>query len=296
MPSPARRLKGWTRKPPAWAVVDWQHPLARDLTYCLLFNQGGGTTLAGELGLPTGRGPITPTKTAITLSAGATWGFGALNFDDSVNAIVDLGSQNGLTGTNFTIISRVKMASDLADGELRTINGQNNSGGSEKILGSIYLEDIAGGGSVDQRFTYWRNDTARNLLSTTSPVSPQWYTVGLTVSGSAGVLYVDGVAENTSSTIPAAQTTANPGNLRVGFAGAFTGAPWSGLIDFWYLWYGRALSEREVRAVTTRPYAFILATPPKRRFGRASAAPGPTGAFNAAWCGNTNRVQSIGRM
>lgn len=222
-------------------LIDWSHPSTDRLRHAFLLNDGGGIPLNS-----TGYWAEFPSIGAGRTWTGAGWDGNVQDHDGSTTAYLDLGAQADLTG-DFAVVARVR--TDTTTG-LHTVFGSNKSDGSERIAGSLYVENDATTGSVP-KFVYWRSDVATAVVGATTVAIGQWYTVGVVLSGTTATIYLDGKIDG-SGTVAGA-ITATAGNFRVGFAGAYTGAAWDGQIALFCLWT-RPQPPDEALSLSVDPY------------------------------------------
>lgn len=240
---------GWgSQKPPFGTPLDYNHPSTLGLRWALPFNEGRGATLYNPLR------HVTTTLSYPTLGATATWMGPGLDFGATTTSLVDLGAQADLVN-DFTVLMRVK--TDTVAG-LRTFFGMNSSGGAERVTGSLYLESA--------KVSYWEGSGNDHVLVGVQTLAVNtWYTVGFARQATGGspawnlTSYVNGTQEETA-TNNRTPSTASAGNLRVGFAGSYTGAPWDGLIDWFFLWT-RALSLTEIQQIQAAPFDLYYRAP-----------------------------------
>lgn len=247
----------WKHKPPPGARLNLAHPSVRSMRYCLPFSENGGTSVVNQaypLTLETAGAASAP-----TLGTGATWGREGIDFDNSTTAYVDCGDDDGLTG-ELTIMVRAYL--DVVSG-LDCLCGDNKTDGSERQVSLYYEANL---------LSCWVN-SVQVLNGATALSALRWYTYALVRSGSTGswtyTSYIDGRQDDTNTTATNPTTSAN-GNWRFGFAGAYTGAPWEGPIEFAYLWL-RPLAVTEVQDLSLYPYSIF--TGPRRRVVSSPAAP-----------------------
>jgi hypothetical protein len=267
---PVRR----TKKPNAGARLNAADPRARGLRYALAFNEGGGGYLASAGDLrnhaPQGPAPSTvPTAPVIGSAANVTWSAKrCLTYASSTSSYVDLGQNDDTTG-EVTWVAHVRPTSIPA---LSTIFGQNRVDGSESI-DSVYLSS--------GKLSWWSNSgsTGTEVINGTATLSADTsYRLAGRRSGSAGAwTYTTWINEEQDDTAAYASNpslyTSPDGNFCVGFAGAYTGAPFIGDYDCFFFWHGVALKDPDLLALSANPWQ--LFEPAKRSWSfPAPAAPG----------------------
>jgi hypothetical protein len=264
----------WTQKPPVAARLNWSHPSAKGLRYALPFNEGVGTVAINQAYPYTVA--VAGGATTGTLAAGATWAAGrGLNFAGGATSYVQLPVDTGLAG-QISILMRAYLGDATG---VRALYGDNTVSGNERSVASYVNAS---------KVEVWHGTTAtpvQPIVGVQTISTGRWYTYAMVRSGASGAWnyssYIDGVVDATGSTASNPDNTGAT-NWRVGFAGGYTGAPWSGWIDYFYLWT-RVLSSSEVQDLTGAP--FSLYAPAARWPILSAGVAGP--AFNPAWASRT---------
>lgn len=218
-------------KPHYSVSPNYGHWAFRSLRYLFPLNeyQGG---FAFNDAYPNTLGTVTLVDRG-TLGSTAAWAPGrGLRLPDDTGSYIDVGADNGL---NTEMSFRCRFCMNAVSETLYTLFGANTVGGSEKRLGSLYVETSASTGSVP-KLVYWRNSTVRTVICSTQIAAGRWYDVTLTVAGTAGswtcTVYLNGAQDGQATGVTQnADTTGTPGNVRIGIAGAFLTAAMDGWID-----------------------------------------------------------------
>ena len=227
-------LSRFQTKPRAGAVLNWAHPLARELLARYLFNEGAGTSLFNLIGSKHATLSMDPTNDWV----GSIHG-GALDFDGVDDFGLSDVSVHGLVAATLIVWFRT------ATSQTAAIANFPNTGvisgfavrliGVDAILGAVgaSVSDAAVGGTV----VY--NDS-------------RMHQIALTYDGVVSKLYFDGVLVG-STTTAAGTITAASNTLNLGRSGP-GGTSLTGQIDDVRA-YRRALSAEEMAWLYTDPYA-----------------------------------------
>lgn len=237
-------------KPPFGTRLNLGHPLCRDLRYAFAFNEPTGSFRLHNAAAPLTSSTATQAATA-SRGTGATVVGQGVRFDNSTTAYLELGDTGALAAANLTVIMRVRH--DGGAGTLHTLLGANDAVGNEGGI-AIYRESSL--------LSVWQgtgNSASVNVCNGAGTLSAdRWYTVAVRRRVVTGTYFyttwIDGRQDDTGSTASAPFDQPDDSGLaRIGFAGAYTGAPWSGWIDWAYVWL-RPLGDAEVPEVVRNPW------------------------------------------
>jgi hypothetical protein len=287
---PVLTRKPRARKPPLSAGLNLAHKWAPGLRYALAFNEPGytegGVRLVRNHAYPLQASTTTPpTKvgsfgtatTDLSWVAGPPFSRQSLRWASSTTSYVDLGQNDNTTG-EMTWLAWMRPTSLTG---LLCVFGQNKSDGSESC-DSIYLES--------SKVSWWTHfpsvPTTTQILNGTATLSTNtFYRCVGRRSGAAGAwTYTTWINETQDDTATNANqpgvTTAADGNFRVGFAGAYTGAPFVGDYYFFGLWT-RALPDSAIRSLSLNPWQLwsmpSLAPAPRRGLVSVGGGEPPAG-------------------
>lgn len=227
-------------KPPQGSTVDYNHPLAQGLVYCVLFNENSGNILKD----------LSAQNDNTNLLNGPSWNgdySGSLFFDGSNDNTI---STIGTTFYNykkdfavFTIYKRVSVPSLGYFGQSvnNTDNGNTN----------VWIFHNGGGNSL-----YFGVYTQSGLKSTAAYTinSNQWYSLAGTYNGAQVKFYVDGTLRGTANTTEDMKVSPNS-QIMLGKDPRF-GFFHSCYHAVTYV-YNRSLAEEEIRSLHENPYQFI---------------------------------------
>lgn len=254
-----------TQIPPLGTRLDPCTTGRAGLHWALPFNDQAGVTVFNELQYYDRSNTVYTQTTHPTLGdltgVGLSWLKGnGMRYTSTTTSFVDCG-QNDITTGEITWLAWLK-PNTLPT--LSSIFGQNISSGVESI-DSVYLTS---GGNV----SWWVNNTGgqtEELNGTAGSVeADNFYRIAGRRSGVSGAWnYSVWINERLNDS--ATGVTRNPavrasdGNFTVGFAGAYTGAPFVGdYFGFWF-WRNRALSDDTILHYSKRPGDLYM---PRRAF------------------------------
>ncbi len=242
-------------KPPFGTRLDPTQPGFKGLYYALPLNDKSGQTAFNEPQYYDRSVTLYSTAAMPSLGSATTVKFdnGGLLYTSSTTSFLDCGQNDRTTG-ELSWIAHCKPTSFAA---LVTIFGQNTSGGDESV-DSIYLEST--------KLTWWiYSGSSEQVLNGTATLEVnKKYRFAGRRSGASGAwsytTWIDEVPDDTNTTTGNHAVRAGDGNLRVGFAGAYTGAPFVGTYDCFFLWR-RALPTEELLGYSRNPYNLYLPRP-----------------------------------
>lgn len=198
------------------------------------FDEGSGTTATDSVGGNDG-----------TLAAGATWATGRI-----INAV----SLNG-TGGSYVFLP-AGIVSTLNDFSITAWVFLNSSSAWQRVFdfgsgsGSyMFLTANTGGGQI--RFSMLNNGTG-NDLNGTAPSLNAWHHLVVTLSGSTGTLYIDGVAVGTNSSVTLKPSALGSTTQNYIGKSQYDDPILNGRVDDFRI-YNRALSAAEISALANPP-------------------------------------------
>ena len=238
-------------KPPFGAArVNWAHPLARDMSTCLLFNEGGGKP----------QSPARETQGAGWSITGAVWRTGPggkqLSFDNT-SKFVSYDTNNFPFGSLVTVSAVV--IPDL-------VNSAVHSVFRDSTTTAIYLWST----------NVWAgySSPSNEILGTSTVVAGTTYRVTLVLTPAGRALYVNHAQERAD----VGTATSGSGAIKIG-SDDFS-QHWSGGIISWCKW-NRALSAADVAWLYNEPYSFLRPAIRRRYF-----VPAAGGATWPGWMWN----------
>lgn len=254
------------RKPIFGTRLQLGSPHIPSMRYAFAFNETPGNLHNYNAAFPlTSSNSLQADKS--TLGSGAAVSGLGVKFDGSTTAYVDVGNDQGWVA-QVTFMARVYYNTTFPS--LTTVCGDNSPSGNENQF-SYYLE--SGKPSI------WTN-TVNPLTAAGSSTltASRWYTLCAVRSGSTGswnyYSYIDGRLDQ-SVTGHATNPASGARPMRFGFAGSYTGAPWSGYFAWAYMWT-RALSGAEVLDLHKNPWQLWGPATKRRVAGPVTAAAGGT--------------------
>lgn len=264
-----------TSKPHHSVGLNTGHPGFRGLRYAMPFNDHG-TTRAFNDSYPSTLADFAGVAQSPTFAAGATWAPGrGVKFANGTTSYIStedgaFAARSGTAG-DLTLIARV--FHDGGAGTLHTIVGANRSDGYEGGI-SIYREATL--------LSVWQGTGASASTQVINGAgvltANTWFTVAVRRSYDGAnynyATWINGAADDTGAIASAPFAYVAPN--RIGFAGDYTGAPWSGFIDWLFVW-NRALSAAEVQAYSRniwRLYAMESVPAVGDKVTAAAALPG----------------------
>lgn len=222
-------------KPTGPVVIDWDHPLAKGLTRCIL------PALMGDIDLVTEKIPI----------RSGTYSYDAnkLNFDSSGDGVFEYGATANVAGTGIRTILTIA-ATNHATAEFVAIGCFNSSSGGEFFILSL---DQNGG----FRYFVREGGNAADLKTGSAGVTEgvKYTILGVSRSSTDHELFIDGLSVETSS------NSSIPDDLDKTSLGAWQdssptytglGSVWAGLI------WTRALTDTEIQSISRDPYSFLI--------------------------------------
>ncbi|HET7904284.1 MAG TPA: LamG-like jellyroll fold domain-containing protein [Candidatus Eisenbacteria bacterium] len=210
---------------------------------------------------------------------------GALAFDgvDDAVGVVDPGTGSALDlGADFTIGAWVRFSSLPANGAAAYPRVLQKSA-SASAAGSYYLAARTGAGPAVASLRLKFGGATYTLDGTTALTTGRWYRVVAVKEGSSARLYLDGLQDGPTYTLPAGAPDANDDPLYIGEAPSNTDGAFAGSIDDVRL-YGRALSDTEIAieygdVVTSAPVSQATGAPWLRFESLPSRSGGGTTTF-----------------
>jgi hypothetical protein len=169
----------------ASAAATTLSPTFGPLAHRYVFSETGGTNVADSVGGPVWTG---------TLPSGGTLGSGRLTLSSNSQQYASLpaGIVNGLT--NFTIMAWVNLTSSA--NWIRLFDFGNNT------TSYMFLTPQNGGdGKVRFAITTGGSGAEQRINSSTTLSLGAWHQVAVTLNSGTGILYVDGVAVGTNSSM-----------------------------------------------------------------------------------------------
>lgn len=238
------------QKPLPGTVIDPTHPLARDLGFCCLLNEGAGRAVysIGQAGHKTDdihQGLLTPYSTGpLPVWTRGRFGGSAIN--------LTLNGANGgyiTFGAGYSRLYGLSNATVLAWVNPTTLPSNP----------AIFSQRSAGGFAfqMDWYSNQYRfiSSAATKVAAINATATGSWQQVVGTQNGGTVQIYLNGVA----GTPDTGATTFGAGNIYIG-AIDNSGTPagfWNGLIDHVLIWK-RTLSQSEIQWLYEEPFAMFL--------------------------------------
>lgn len=260
-----------TKKPNVGVPLNKHDPLTRGLRYAFDFNEGGGGYSVGlpNMALPVVTSTI-PTDGTIGSATNVTWHPGRyLTWASSTTSYIDCGANDDTTA-EVTWIARVRPTTLTG---LLTLFGQNKTDGTESI-DSVYLES--------SKLSWWvgtGSGTSTQFINGTATLSANtWYRFVGRRSGAAGAwtytTWINEEQDDTASTATNPLVQSSDGTFRIGFAGAYTGAPFVGDYDYFFLW-DRALIDADLLSISRNPWKIFEPVNQRVYFNTLGVSPPP---------------------
>ncbi len=250
---PDRKSGLWTpnRKPPLQSRINWQHPLAENLTACYLMNEGGGNTLYDIASNNTG-----------AFVNNTHWIAGlndpAIDFDGT-NDYINLGNFLGAGISSLTVAIWFKP--DILTGRHILINQWGDSG--DRVFTLEY--GTAGDGKLE--FTISKTGAAffrasEDVGSITASIE---YNIVGVYDNSNVLVYADGQLRKLGASVSGNLFNEEVEPIKIGEMSTGGGAyDYNGTFDKAYIWVNRAFSAGEIAQLYREPYCFIESPWPNR--------------------------------
>ncbi|HEX9696331.1 MAG TPA: hypothetical protein VGB64_08455 [Actinomycetota bacterium] len=253
----------WRRQPLEPVEIDWHHPLARDLRFCVVFNQGAGKPF-----------DLVRRRKAVTVgSTVAAWraGPGGLTqaWTDSNSDYYERDSFLEPSATpGVTVLARLRRTGTVAAWARPFDKTYANGSAPNQSYGFNYNP----GGTGQTRVIAWYNINgfAASVPSLGNPIDVPTdveHTIIQTITGLEAWLYYNmaGVSASHSAGDITYDTTSSGRLLVNGQSSAGISAP--GLFDiYWCAVWGRVLSASERWLAVHEPYALFRAVRPRTFF------------------------------
>ena len=204
------------------------------------FNETGGTTAADSVGSNPGT------------VVGGSWAVGKINNAVSLvgagSSYVSLPTGVVSTLTNFTIATWVYVDANLAWARIFDFGTGTTS--------YMFLTPVSGGNTVRYAIT---TGSGEQQLNGPALSAAAWHHVAITLSGTVGKLYVDGVAVNTNASMTLKPSSLGSTTLNYIGKSQFADPLLNGLVDDFRI-YNRALTNSEI-AMLFSPSGVVPAAP-----------------------------------
>lgn len=277
---------GQIQKPPAGSQINWSHPLSTGLVSLLPLNEGSGTTFYDAVtqqsypaltlaGTPANAQP--PAWLSPQVTTDYPWVGSAISNNGTTAKSIQSTITTQIIPTTTTGYSYAVLVEPLD----ATTFGRMYDGTGAAVI-TLYL-NIAG--RLGKVSTTWRDasNTAINPLA--SFVVNKWILVLCTVQNGLGVMYVNGVAVSSTTTVNLAKSVLNQtGQLcynTTGNGSAMCNANFSS----WWVWNNRVLTAQEASQMYADPWAMFRPTATANP-GSQTGTSGATVSFTAAGAGN----------
>jgi hypothetical protein len=256
----------WRRQPLEPVEIDWHHPLARDLRFCVVFNQGAGKPI-----------DLVRRRKAATVSTAVAWRSGPGGLTQAwTDASSDYYPRDAFmepsTGNGVSVLARLRRTGTLA-AWVRPFNKTNNNGASVPFqsYGFNYnpngngQNNVLGGFNVGGTFLAVPDN---GFVGASFGDTAIEHTAIHTVTTTSSRLYKDNVemASVSYSPNPITYDTTSTGNLIVnGASSASLSVP--GFFDiYWCAVWGHVLSASERWLAVHEPYAMFRPVRPRTIF------------------------------
>ncbi|HEX9836542.1 MAG TPA: hypothetical protein VGB90_06785 [Alphaproteobacteria bacterium] len=254
----------WRTQPFEPVEIDWHHPLARDLRFCVVFNQGAGK----PIDLVRRRKAVTVGSTVAGWRAGPgglTQAWTAANADYyERDSFLEPSATPGVT-----VLARLRRTGTIG-AWARPFNKTNNDGGASpyQSYGFNYNPESAGQTRIIAYYNI--NGTGMSVPSLGNAIDVQTdveHTVIQTITGLEAWLYYNMAGVSVShSAGDITYGTTSTGRLIVNSRSS-TGVVQPGLFDiYWCAVWGRVLSASERWLAVHEPYALFRPVRPRTFF------------------------------
>ncbi len=200
------------------------------------FNEGSGST-AADAGVHGNNG---------TLMSGATWVPGiitnAVHLDGTANAYVSFPAGLVSTLNDFSICCWMK--ADVSNMWARVFDFGSGTGTY------MFLTPVGGSGTVRYAITTGSYGSEQAIVSPSALSTGGWHHLGVTLSGTTGVLYIDGKAVGTNSGMTLKPSSLGSTTLNYIGKSQYPDTNFTGSVDDFRI-YARALSGGEIATLST---------------------------------------------